>query len=125
MSIYESYQKEIRRIRKSGNTLLRHIKRHETLMNQRKQRMIPATFTDCYKLYTMATRLLRMLAFIDTYKYFQLINMPLMERNMFWFYQIINNNYQNYVRDFKLKIRQLQIIDFTEVIEESIDFTIN
>ena len=48
MSIYESYQKEIRRIRKSGNTLLRHIKRLETLMNQRKQRMIPATFTDCY-----------------------------------------------------------------------------
>ena len=125
MSIYESYQKEIRRIRKSGNTLLRHIKRHETLMNQRKQRMIPATFTDCYKLYTMATRLLRMLAFIDTYKYFQLINMPLIERNMFWFYQIINNNYQNYVRDFKLKISQLQIIDFTEVIQESIDFTIN
>ena len=88
-------------------------------MNQRKQRMIPATFTDCFKLYTMATRLIRMLAFIETYRYFQLINMPLMEGNMFWFYEIINNNYQNYLRDFKLKIRQLQII------EESIDFTIN
>ena len=73
----------------------------------------------------MAIRLLRMLAFIETYRYFQLINMPLMEGNMFWFYQIINNNYQNYIRDFKLKISQLQIIDFTEVIEESIDFTIN
>lgn len=112
MSIYKIYEQEICKIRKSGNTLLRHIKRHETLMNQRKQRMIPATFTDCYKLYTMAVRLLRELALIETYRYFQLLNIVLTEKIMFWFYQIQENNYQSYLKDFNLKLKQLQIFNF-------------
>ena len=109
MSIYEIYEQEISKIRRGGNLLLRNIQRHETLMNQRKQRMIPATFEDCHKLYTMAVRLLRMLALIDTYRYFQLIKIPLTERIMFWFYQIHEDNYQNYLKDFNLKIKKLRI----------------
>ena len=112
MSIYESYQEEIRKIRRSGNLLLRKINRHETLMNQRKQRMIPATFTDCRKLYTMATTLIRMLAYIKSYEFFQFRNMLLLDENMDFFYQITNYNYQTYLRNFVLRLRELQSIDF-------------
>ena len=111
MSIYETYEQEISKIRRSGNTLLRYVKRHETLMNQRKQRMIPATFTDCYKLYSMAVRLLRMLALIKTYRYYQLLNIILTKRDTFLFYRTYDIYYQDYLKNFTLKIKQLQIIN--------------
>ena len=112
MSIYESYQEEICKIRKSGNLLLRKIKQHETMMNRRKQLMIPSTFTEIHKFYTMVTMLIRMLAFIKSYQFFQFRNIPLIDEYMDFFYQINNYNYQNYLRNFMLRVRELQSVDF-------------
>ena len=112
MSIYESYQEEIRKIRRSGKLLLRKINQHETMMNRRKQLMIPSTFTEIHKFYTMVTTLIRMLAFIKSCQFFQFKNIPLIDEYMDFFYQINNYNYQNYLRNFMLRVRQLQSVDF-------------
>ena len=119
-TIYESYRKEIRKIRKNGNALLKQIKQHETMMNQKRQLQLPATFEDCYRLHIMVTTVLRMLAFIDSYKYFQSENIPLVDEFMDLFYQMTNNNYQMYVQSFMLRLRQLQSVDFH--IERNINY---
>ena len=119
-TIYESYRKEIRKIRRYGNALLKQIKEHETMMNQKRQVQLATTFDDCYKLHIMTTTLLRILAFIDSYKYFQSENIPLANDFMDLFYQMTNNNYQSYVQSFMLRLRQLQSVHFH--IERNINY---
>lgn len=111
-TIYESYKKEIRKIRNKGNALLKQIKQHETMMNQRKILHLPATFEDCCTLHLMVTKVLQMLAIIDSYKYFQSQNLPLVDELMDLFYQMTDNNYKIYVKSFMLKLRELQSVDF-------------
>ena len=111
-TIYESYKKEIRRIRNQGNVLMKQIKKHETMMNQRKILHLPSTFEDCYILQLMVKRILQMIAIIDTYKYFQSQHLPLVDELMDLFYQMTDNNYQIYEQSFMLKLRELQSVDF-------------
>lgn len=112
-TIYESYQKEIRQIRRSGNILLQKIKQHETMMNCKKLMDFPTTLEDCNKLSEMATRLLQMLSLIKTYEYYQTQNMPLIDEYMPFFYQMYGNNYRSYLNNFRLRLMQLQNVDFT------------
>ena len=112
-TIYESYQKEIRQIRRSGNILLQKIKQHETMMNCKKPMDFPTTLEDCNKLSEMATRLLQMLSLIKTYEYYQTQNMPLIDEYMPFFYQMYGNNYRSYLNNFRLRLMQLQNVDFT------------
>ena len=119
-TIYESYQNEIRKIRRRGNALMKEIKQHENMMNQKKQRKLPTAFEDCYKLHSMVTTVLQMLAFIESYKYFQLQNIPLVDQFMDFFYQMTNYNYQSYIQSFMLKLRQSQSVDFN--IETNINY---
>ena len=111
-TIYESYKKEIRRIRNKGNVLMKQIQQHETMMNHRKILHLPATFEDCWTLHLMVTKILQMLAIIDSYKYFQLENLPLVDELMDLFYQMTDNNYKIYLQSFMLKLRKLQSVDF-------------
>ena len=111
-TIYESYQKEICNIRRSGNILLQKIKQHETTMNCKKLMNFPTTLEDCNKLSEMATRLLQMLSLIRTYQYYQAQNMPLIDEYMPFFYQMYGNNYRSYLNNFKLRLMQLQNVDF-------------
>ena len=112
-TIYESYQQEIRQIRRSGNILLQKIKQHENMMNLKKLMNLPTTLEDCNKLSEMATRLLQMLSLIKTYQYFQTENMLLIDQCMPFFYQMYGNNYRSYLNNFKLRLMQLQNVDFT------------
>ena len=112
-TIYESYQQEIRHIRRSGNILLQKIKQHESMMNLKKLINLPTTLEDCNKLTEMASRLLQMLSLIKTYQYFQTQNMPLIDEYMPFFYQMYGNNYRSYLNNFRLRLMQLQNVDFT------------
>ena len=116
-TIYESYQKEIRHIRRSGNILLQKIKQHETMMNFRKLMDLPTTLEDCYKLSEMVSRLLQMLSLIKTYEYYQNQNMPLIDEYMPFIYQMYGDRYRTYLNNFKLRLMQLQNIHF--IIERS------
>lgn len=116
-TIYESYQQEIRHIRRSGNILLQKIKQHESMMNLKKLINLPTTLEDCNKLTEMASRLLQMLSLIKTYQYFQTQNMPLIDEYMPFFYQMYGNNYQIYLNNFRLRLIQLQNVDF--IVERS------
>ena len=121
-TIYESYQKEIRNIRRSGNILLQKIKQHETMMNIKKQMDLPTTLEDCYKLSEMATRLSQMLSLIQTYEFYQNQNMPLIDEYMPFFYQMYGDKYRTYLNNFRLRLMQLQNVDFIN--DFNVDFNV-
>ena len=118
--IYKSYEREKLYLRRQGSKLLQKIKQQEMKMNQRKQQNLQPNQKDLYTLNQMIKKLLRMIAFIDTYRYFQIINEPLSYQNQTFFYEIANNYYEDTLQRFVLKVKarvnQLQIdrfVDFT------------
>ena len=120
--IYKSYEREILYLQRHGNKLLQKIKQQETKMNRRKQQNLQPNQKSLYTLNQMIKKLLRMLAFIHTYRYFQVINEPLSYKNETFFYQIANDYYEDTLQRFVLKVKvrvnQLQI-------DRSVDFTIS
>ena len=122
--IYKSYQTEINFLRREGNKLLQEINRHETKMNKKKQQQLQPNEQDLYQLNEMVKKMLRIMAFIEGYRHFQLLKMTMTNDNILWFYSKPNNYYENLLQRFKLRIRQLQYRKIMEN-EESVDFTIN
>ena len=117
--IYKSYEQEILYLRRHGNKLLQKIKKKEIKMNQRKQQNRQPNEKDINSLNQMIKKLLRMLAFIDSYRYFQIIKEPLTyNNNETFFYQVANDYYEDLLQRFVLRIKQLQL-------DRSIDFSIN
>ena len=120
--IYKSYEREILYLQRRGSKLLQKIKQQEMKMNRRKQQNLQPNQKDLYTLNQMIKKLLRMIAFIDTYRYFQIINEPLSYQNQTFFYEVANNYYEDTLQRFVLKVKarvnQLQIYRF-------VDFTIN
>ena len=121
--IYQSYQKEIYFLREKGDELLQEIKRHETKMNQKKQQKLQPDEGDLYQLHEMIKSMLKLMAVIESYRYLQLLKMPLTNQNIPLFYSKTNNYYENLLQKFMLKLNQLRNKKIK--IEESIDFTIN
>ena len=71
----------------------------------------------------MIKKLLRMLAFIDSYQYFQIIKEPLTyNNNETFFYEVANDYYEDALQRFVLKVnvrvKQLQL-------DRSVDFSIS
>ena len=67
----------------------------------------------------MIKKLLRMLAFINSYRYSQIINEPLTyNNNETFFYQVANDYYEDLLKRFVLKInvrvKQLQLDSFLD-----------
>ena len=122
LQLYESYEKEILYLQKQGKKLLQEIKRHETKMNQRKQQNLQPNLKSLNKLNQMIKKLLRMLAFIDTYGYFQLINEPLSFTNQTFFYCVANQYYEDILQSFLLRVKgrvnQLQQNRFVDFVVE-------
>ena len=119
--IYKSYDREILYLKRHGNKLLQKIKQKETTMNQRKQQNLQPNRRDLFTLNRMIKKLLRMSAMIKSYQYFQIINEPLSYENETFFYQVVNNYYEDILQRFVLKVkvkaRQSQI-------DRSVDFKI-
>ena len=83
--IYKSYEREILYLQRHGNKLLKKIKQQEIKMNRKKQQNLQPNKKDLYTLNEKIKQLLRMLAFIDSYRYFQIINEPLSYGNEAFF----------------------------------------
>ena len=87
-------------------------------MNRRKQQNLQPNQKNLYTLNQMIKKLLKMLAFIDSYRYFQIINEPLTYKNETFFYEIANNYYEDTLQRFVLKVKvrvnQLQIDRFVD-----------
>ena len=103
--IYKSYEREILSLQTQGDALLQKIKQQETKMNRAKQQNLQPNQNDLYTLDQMIKMLLRMLALIDSYRYFQARNEPMTDKNRPWFYDIANNYYLNTLQRFVLKLK--------------------
>ena len=105
--IYRSYEREILYLQRHGNKLLLKIKQKEIKMNRKKQQNLQPTQKDLKTLNEMIKKLLRMLASIDSYRYFQIIKEPLtINNNQTFFYQVANDYYEYMLQRFVLKINQ-------------------
>ena len=132
---YNQYQQQRHLLRAHGDVLLERIKILEIKMNKRKQQNEEADPKDINSLNAMVKKLLRMLAKINTYEYYQLTNEPFIRVNDFYFNHIFNNYFEDYIRRFitqlRLKrIRRLQILQHEQSLQrinnfiEPVDFQI-
>ena len=103
--IYKDYEREILSLQTQGDALLQKIKQQETKMNRAKQQNLQPNQNDLYTLGQMIKMLLRMLALIDSYRYFQARNEPMTDKNRSWFYDIANNYYLDTLKRFVVKLK--------------------
>ena len=113
--LHESYSREICHLKKQGSKLLRKIKRQETKMNLRKQQNLKPHLRQLKHLNGMIRKLVKISAFIETYKYFQIIKQPMANHECI-FHHIASNYYENMLKDIVLKIirinRRNRSVDF-------------
>ena len=106
LQLNNDYQLQIHYLQSQGDVLLQRIKMLEIKMNRRKQQNQQANQQDINSLNAMVKKLLRMLAQINTYQYFQITNEPFSCINGTYFNQICNNHFENSIRSF---IKQLRL----------------
>ena len=115
--LHESYSREICYLKKHGTLLLQKIKHQEIKMNQRKQQKLKPHLRQVKYLNAMIRKLIKISAFIETYKYFQIIKQPMVNHECL-FHQIASNYYENMLKDIVLKIERRNRIN------RQINFTI-
>ena len=115
MWIWQLYQNEINFFERKADELLVETIIHETKMDKRKQQQLQPTEEDIDHLLKMIVSTLKAIAIIETYRYFQMLQILLTDRNMCLFYAKRNEHFENLLIVFLLKIKN----------EEGIDFTIN
>ena len=115
--IYRNYEKEILYLRRHGDKLLQKIKHKEIKMNRRKQQNLQPTQRALKKLNEMIEKLLRMLAFINSCLYFQIIiKEPLtINNNQTFFYQVANDYYEDILKRFVLIIKQRAQLKYRKI----------
>ena len=118
--LYQSYNREIIYLRKEGSKLLEKIKLQEIKMNKRKQKHLKPLLRQVNLLHRMMKKLIKISAFIDTYKYFQMIKEPLTYYNQKSFYQMASMYYEDALKEIVLKIKRINQLQ----IDNSVDFTI-
>ena len=119
--LYKSYQGEILYLRKEGSKLLQKIKLQETKMNQRRQQRLKPLLRQVNLLHRMMKKLIKISAFIDTYKDFQKKNEPLTYNNETFFYEIASNYYENSLKQIVLKMKRINQLRMAD----SVDFSVN
>ena len=119
--LYKSYQREILYLRKEGSKLLQKIKLQEIKMNQRRQKRLKPLLRQVNLLHRVMKKLIKISAFIDTYKYFQMIKKPLSYDNETFFYQMASDYYGEALKQIVLKMKQIN----RSRIDDSVDFTVN
>ena len=117
----ESYAREILYLRKEGTKLLQKIKLQEIKMNKRKQMKLKPLLREINLLHRMMKKLIKISAFIDTYKYFQMIRSPLTSYNQKFFYEMASNYYENALKQIVLKLK----LRNQSRIRDCVDFSIN
>ena len=117
--LHESYSREIFYLKIHGSKLLRKIKLQETKMNQRRQQKLKPHLRQVNLLTRMVKKLIKISAFIETYKYFQILRQPLANHQSF-FHEVASNYYEDMLKDIVLKIKRIN----QSAIDQSVDFTI-
>ena len=114
--LYESYSRQICHLRIKGSRLLQKIKLQEIKMNQRRQQNLKPHLKSIDLMAEMIRKLVKISAFIETYRYFQIMMRPLQYQQSL-FDEIANNYYDDMLKDIVLKIKRLdewaQSVDFT------------
>ena len=114
--LYESYSRQICHLRIKGSRLLQKIKLQEIKMNQRRQQNLKPHLKSIDLMAEMIRKLVKISAFIETYRYFQITMRPLQYQQSL-FDEIANNYYDDMLKDIVLKIKRLdewaQSVDFT------------
>lgn len=107
---HDKYEVQIHQLRTDGDVLLQRIKMLEIKMNQNKQQNQQPSQQDINSLNAMVKKLLRMLARINTYQYFQITHEPFICVNQPYFNQICNNYFEDLIRRFitQLRIKRIQ-----------------
>ena len=117
----ESYAREILYLRREGTKLLQKIKLQEIKLNKRKQMKLKPLLREINLLHRMMKKLIKISAFIDTYKYFQMIRSPLTSYNQKFFYEMASNYYENALKQIVLKLK----LRNQSRIRDCVDFSIN
>ena len=117
----ESYAREVLYLRKEGTKLLQKIKLQEIKLNKRKQMKLKPLLREINLLHRMMKKLIKISAFIDTYKYFQMIRSPLTSYNQKFFYEMASNYYENALKQIVLKLK----LRNQSRIRDCVDFSIN
>ena len=118
--LHESYSREIFYLKRQGSKLLQKIKRQETKMNLRRQQKLKPHLRQVNLLTQMVKKLIKISAFIETYKYFQILKQPLVNHQSF-FHEVASNYYEDMLKDIVLKIKRIN----QSAIDQSVDFTIS
>ena len=103
--IYKSYEREILSLKTQGGVLLQQIQQQESKLHQPKQQNLQVNQNDIHTLEQMIKKFLRMLALIDSYRYFQAKNEPITDKNCHWFYYVTNECFSNRLQHFVQKLR--------------------
>ena len=119
--LHESYSQEIFYLKRRGSKLLQKIRLQEIKMNKRKQQRLKPLLRQVNLLFRMVKKLIKISAFIETYKYFQLVKQPLTNYNKSFFYEVASNYYEDMLKDVVLKMKRLN----QSRIDQSVDFTIS
>ena len=90
-------------------------------MNQRRQMQLKPLLRQVNLLHRMMKKLIKISAFIDSYKYFQKIREPLTYDNTDFFYQLANFYYENGLREIVLKLKRINQLPRNDFV----DFSIN
>ena len=119
--LYKSYQREILYLRKEGSKLLQKIKLQEIKMNQRRQKRLKPLLRQVNLLHRVMKKLIKISAFIDTYKYFQMVKKPLSDDNETFFYQMASDHYEQALKQIVLKLKKINRLRM----DDSVHFTVN
>ena len=118
---YESYNQEIYYLKIEGSNLLQKIKQQEIKMNLRRQQKFKPLLRQINLLTRMVLKLIKISAFIDTYKHFQIMKQPLTDYNQNFFNEMASNYYEEKLKNITSKIERINQLR----IDNSADFTIS
>ena len=113
MWIWQLYQNEINFFERKADELLVETIIHETKMDKRKQQQLQPTEEDIDQLLKMIVSMLKAIAIIETYRYFQMLQILLTDQNTHLFYAKRDQHFENLLIVFLLKIKNEEKIDFT------------
>ena len=110
--LHESYSREIWYLGVKGTKLLQQIKRHEMKMNRRKQQKLKPHSHSLQYMSAMIKKLVKISAFIETYRYFQVTWQSLVNQASL-FHNIANKYYDDMLQSIILKMKRINSVDFT------------
>ena len=113
MLIWKFYQKEIIFFETETTKLLLKTMLHESKIEKMKQQKLRISDEDIDQLHELIKLTLKAIAIVDTYQYFQMLGIPPSEENNELFYAMREQQFENLLMVFLLKVKTAEEIDFS------------